>query len=153
MSGDAGAGGPAEVDTEVEAVGAVDALHGTFGELGQIDQFMSGFSRQLGEAVEVGVGHDHDVARGVGEGVEADEAVFSAMDEAAGGFGLIRTHAIRDGEVDAGDEVAKDAAEVARPGGEARGNAGARCGFRRGDVGIAPGCPEMVHDCCAVQTV
>src|SRR5579863_1449458 len=91
-------------------------------------------------------GYDHDVAGGVGVGVEADVAVLAAMDEAAGSFRLVGAHAVGDGEVDGGNEVAEDAAEVSRPCGQAVGNAGARLGLRRSDVGIAPGSPEMIHE-------
>ena len=106
---------------------------------------MGGLGGQGCEAVEVGVGHDHDVAGGIGECIETDEAVLAAQDEAAGGLGLVWIHAVGDGEVDGGDQVAEDAAMVAGPGGKARRNAGA-CGIlRRGDVGKTPGGPEIVH--------
>ena len=91
------------------------------------------------------VGHDHDVAGGIGVGVETDKAVLSSQDEAACGFGLVDAHAVGDGVIDGGDEVAEDAAEVAGPGGEAFWDAGAYGGVRRGDVGITPGTPEMIH--------
>ena len=153
MSLDAGSGGLAKVHAEIESLWAVEALKDLLGKLGQADQFMGGFGGQGSEAVEVGVGHDHDVAGGIREGVEADKTVLSAVDEAAGGLGLAWIHAVGNGEVDGSDEVAEDAAEVAGPGGKAGRNAGARGIFRRGDVGKAPRGPEIVHmnsEGCAV---
>ena len=153
VSLDAGAGGLAQIQAKIEALRVVELLQRLLGALRQVDQLMGGIGGQRGQAVQMRVGHHHQVAGGVGVGVEADKAVLSAQNEAAGGFGLVWTHAVGYGEVDGGDQVAEDAAQVAGPGGEARGNAGARSAFRCGDVGIAPGGPEMVHAGCAVQTV
>ena len=93
----------------------------------------------------MGEGHDHDVAGGIGIGVEADVAMLAAMNQAASHLSLVRTHPVRDGEVDGSDEVAEDAAEISGPRGESSGHARTRLGFRRCDVGIAPGGPEMIH--------
>ena len=70
---------------------------------------------------------------------------FAAENKAAGGFGLVAGHAVGDGVVNGGDEVAEDAAQVAGPGIESLGNAGAHGAIRRGDVSKTPGSPEMVH--------
>ena len=66
-------------------------------------------------------------------------------DKAAGGFSLVAIHAVGDGVVDGGDEVAEDAAQVAGPGVESLGNARAHGVVRRSDVRKTPGSPEMVH--------
>ena len=113
MSGDAGASGFADIHAEVEAVRLVDALESLLGALGQIDELVRSFNGQHGEAIEMRVGHDHDMARGVGIGIEADEAVLCAQDEPAGGFSLIGAGAVGDGEVDGGNEVAEDAVQIA----------------------------------------
>ena len=91
------------------------------------------------------VGHGHHVAGGVWVRIEADEAVLSAKDEPARGLGLLRGHSVGDGEVDRSNQVTENAAQVAGPGCQALGNAGAHRGFRRGDIGKAPGTPEMIH--------
>ena len=76
VAGNAGSGGLAHIEAEVEAVGRVNAFESRLGALGQLDEFVRGFSGQRGQPVEVRVGHDHDVAGGVGIGVEADKAVL-----------------------------------------------------------------------------
>jgi len=145
MSGDARAGGLAQIHSNIEAVRMVETFQRLLGALRQIDQLMRGCGGQFGQAVEMGVGHHHHVAGGVREGVQADKAVLAAMDEAAGGFGFFGIHAVGDGVVNGGDQVAEDTMVVAGPGSEARRNAGP-CGIvRRGDVGIAPGSPENIH--------
>ncbi len=93
----------------------------------------------------MGKRHDHDVAGGVGESVEADEAVLSAKNEAPCLFGLRGTLSVGDSEVDGGDEVAEDAAKITGPGAKACGDAGAHRSVRRRDVGKAPGSPEVIH--------
>jgi hypothetical protein len=107
---------------------------------------MSGFGGHFGQAVQVRVGHHHHVARGVREGVQADHAVLAAQDQPAGGFGLLRLHAVGDGVVNRGDQIAEDAVVIAGPGREAGRNAGARVARGVGDVGVAPGSPEKVHE-------
>jgi len=79
--------------------------------------------------------------------------MLPAQDQASRCLGLVWNHAIGDSEVDGGDQVAEDAAQVAGPGGQARWNAGARGVIRRGDVGKTPGGPEMVHEGRAAPTV
>ena len=59
-----------------------------------------GVFKAIGEAIQVGIGHDHYVARRVRIGVEADEAMAAAEDQSAGGFGTVGAHSIGDGVVD-----------------------------------------------------
>jgi len=136
---------------KVEAVWAIKLLKNAFRPLRQIHQFVGRIDGQGGQTVDVGIGHGQYMAAGVGVGVEADEAMFRAQDQATGGFGLIWTHAVGDGEVDGSNEVAENTSHVARPSGQFGRNAGARIGIRRGDVGIAPGCKEKIHAGRAVK--
>jgi len=81
-------------------------------------------------------GDDEDVARGVGEGVEAEEAGGPADQQVRVLFGVVAGHAVRDGVVHGGDHVAEDAMRVfgagVRPGAERGGNTGAGGVLRRG---------------------
>ena len=145
MAGDARARGLADVHSKIEAMGRIDAIENAFGTLRQIDELVRGGEGQRRQPVKMRVGHDHDVARGVGKGVEADEAMFGAHDQPAGSFGLVAGHSLQNGVVDGGDEVAEDAAQVAGPGIERLRNARAHGAIRRCDVSKTPGSPEMVH--------
>ena len=146
MAGDACAGGLAEIHAEVDAVRGVEAGEDALGVLGEADQFVGGADGERGEAGFVRVGDDHDVTGGVGEGVEADEAVDSAVNDAGGGFGDRGWGAAGDGVVDGGEQVAEDAAGVAGPGGEAGWDATAHAFIGGGDVTVAPWGPEQIHD-------
>jgi hypothetical protein len=123
----------------------IDAIKNALRLLRQIHEFVRGREGQCGQSVEMRVRHHHDVARGVGECIKADEAMFAAENQPAGGFGLVAGHAVVDGVVDGGHEVAEDAAQVARPRIERLGHARAHRAIRRSDVGKTPGSPKMIH--------
>jgi len=145
VPGYARAAGLAYIQSEVEAVGAIEAFERALGLLRQIDQLMGGFSGQRGQTVQMCVRHYHYVAGGVGVGIEADKAVLAAQDQAAGGLGLLGGHAVGDGVIDRGNQVAEDAVVVTWPSREACWNAGAAGCVGRSYVGITPGSPEMIH--------
>jgi len=90
MSGDASATGLADIQSKVEAVGAIKLFQRAFRALGQIDQFMSGFSGQLRQPVQMRVWHHHDVAGGIWKSIEADKTMLSTEDQATRGFGHFR---------------------------------------------------------------
>jgi len=52
---------------------------------------------------------------------------------------------VGDGVIDGGEEVAENAAQVAGPAAEAGWDAGADGLICRGDILIAPGCPDVIH--------
>jgi len=145
MACDSSACGLAEIQTEVHAVRGIERGQDALGLLRQIHELMGCFYGQGRETRFVFVRDDHDMAGCIGIGVEADEAVFAAEDEAGGHFGLVAVFTVGNGVVDGGDEVAEDAAEVAWPVFEAAGNSGANGFFGVGDVAIAPGSPEQIH--------
>ena len=80
----------------------------------------------------------------VREGVEHEVGVRAAFEYPDGGFGFVSGHSVGDGVVDGCDLVAEDAAEVAGPGGESFGHAGALTAAVSGDVGVTPRCPEAL---------
>lgn len=153
MARDAGSACFADVEAKVEAVWAIELLKNALRPLCQIHQLVGRIDGQGGQTVDVGVGHGEYMAAVVGVGIEADEAMFTAQDESAGGFGLIWTQPVGDGEVDGSNKVAENASHVAGPRGQFRRNAGARIGIRRSDVVIAPGGKEKIHAGRAVKTV
>ena len=145
MAGYACSSGLAQVHTEIDAVRGVERGQDALGLLCQIGQFMSGCLGQGGEAGLVFMGNDHDVAGGVGIGIEADEAGGSAQDQAGCLLGFVDRGSVGDGVIDGGEEVAENAAEVAGPAAEAGRDAGTDGLICRGDILIAPGCPELIH--------
>jgi len=149
MVSDAGARGFAKVEAHVEAARAVNLTQDEFGTLGEEHQLVGRVCWHGGERGEVLIGHDHEVAGGVGIGVETDEAVLAAMDDVDGLFGGFARHAVGNGVVDGSDHVAKDAVSVfvigRRPGVQRGGDAGAGLRVCAGDVAIAPGSPEAIH--------
>ena len=81
MRVDAGAGGRAEVDADVEAVGMERALQ-TFDRPGdQIVEFKRFLAREAAQVGGVAVGDDHQVSRAVRVGIEDDEAGRAAVDD------------------------------------------------------------------------
>jgi hypothetical protein len=157
MVGDAGACGLAKVEAHVESAGAVNLTQDEFGALGEEHQLIGSVGRQGGERREMLVGHDHDMARGVRVGVEANKAVQPAMDDVDGLFGGLARHTVGDGIVDCGDHVAKDAVLVVRfgrrPGIQRGGDTGAGLRVCAGDVAIAPRRPEAIHSPSIVAQV
>jgi hypothetical protein len=92
------------------------------------------------------VGDDHQVAAVVGKGVKDHEAGGVALQDAGGLLGLVAGHAVGDGVVGGGDDVAEDAVQVARPRGEGLRDASLAAGaVGSGDVGVAPRGPKAVH--------
>jgi len=80
VSSDACSCSSTDIDAEVEAVGMVEDLEYPLGTLRKVDEFVRGFGVEHGEAINMGKGHDHDVARGVGVGVQADVTILPAQD-------------------------------------------------------------------------
>jgi len=117
VSGDACAGGLADVHAQVNAVGGIDLAEDVFGFLCEGHHFLSGLGGHLLKFVQVGVGDDHEVAGGVGKFVQHDEVVRGAVNDkrfAVVGFGLVAENA-------AGHFVSG------------------------GNIGITPRCPKIVH--------
>jgi len=147
--GDAGASGLTQIEPHVEAARLVNLAQSNFGALGDEHQLVGGFGRNGGERGEMLVGHNHHMTRGVGVGIQAHEAVQTAMDDVHGLLSRLARHAVSDSIIDRGDHVAEDAMLVLglrrRPGVERGRDAGASLRVGTGDVAIAPGRPEAVH--------
>ena len=118
VSGDAGAGGFADVHAEIDAIGVVNIAQYGLEALGKRHHFIGGLGREVAKLIEVGVGHDHHVAGGVGIGVEDNEAVLAAMNDE----GFLVVVGFHGGAEDATDSL-----------------------LGSGDVGVAPGSPEVIH--------
>ena len=151
MLRDSGTGSFAKVQSHVQAARFVDLAQSEFDALGQFNQLMRGGGGKPGERIKVLIRHDQDVPGGIGVGVQADIAVFAAMDDVRGLFGLLTRHPLRDRVVDRGDHIAEDAVFVlrlgsrGRPRAERRRNPGAGLWVGAGDVAVAPGSPEAIH--------
>ncbi len=81
VSGDTGSGGLADVHSQIDAIRAIELAEHAFQALGQEDHLGRGLGGQQVQAVHVLVGDDHDVAGGVREGVDDDEAVRAAIED------------------------------------------------------------------------
>ena len=90
VSGDAGPGGLADVHAEIDSVGMIELAQDAFHALAEHHHFHGGFRGEVAKLVEVLVGNDHDVAVGVGEGVQNDEAVAAAINDSRLGIGPLR---------------------------------------------------------------
>jgi hypothetical protein len=147
--GDACACGFAKVEAHVEAARVVNLTQHKFGTLGKEHQLIGSVGRHSSERGEMLVGHDHDMARGVGVSVETHEAVQAAMDDVNGLLGGLALHSVCDGVVDRGNHVAEDAVLVVgigrRPSVERGGDTGAGLRVSAGDIAIAPRRPETIH--------
>ena len=119
VSGDAGAGSFADVHAEVDAVGVVEVAQDGFHPLGEGHHLIRGFGREFAQFVQVRVGHDHDVSRSVGIGVQDDEAMLAAINNAR----LLVVVCLN------------GVAEYA-----------SRSFLSGGNVGVTPRGPEVVHD-------
>src|SRR3954463_15501454 len=84
---------------------------------------------------------------GVRIGIQADKTVLAAMDDVSCALGFLGGHAMSNGIVGGSQHVAEYTVFIfgGWPFGELRGHAGPGLGVTAGDVGIAPGSPEMVH--------
>jgi len=109
---------PADIQSKVEPMRAVDLVQSPLSPLRQLDQFMGSVGGQRGEPVEVGKGHDHHVARGIGNALRQIKQCFprSTKPPAASASSA---HSVRDGVVDGRDQVAEHAPQVAGPCGQA----------------------------------
>ena len=120
VTGDAGAGGAANVHAQIHAVRLIGCGEGFLDALRELHHFIECGRGAGGELGDVRVGNDHDVAGCVGIAIENDEAVIAAMDDER----LI--------VASAGEGVTEDA-----------------IGWRRADdlleVGEAPRGKEMIH--------
>ncbi len=81
VSGDAGAGGFADVHAQVDAVGVVEFAQDVLHALRERHHFVGGFWWQFLQFVQMGVGDDHHVAGRVGIRIQNDEAVLAAIDD------------------------------------------------------------------------
>ena len=117
VSGDAGAGGFADVHAEVDAVGDIELAQDGLQFLGESHHFGGGGGGKLLQLAEVRVGDDHDVSVGVGIGIEDDVAMLCAVNDEGLPVGFF-------------GGIAEDAA-----------------GFLggAGNVGVTPWGPEMIH--------
>ena len=79
MSGDAGSGGFTQIHSQVYAVGMIEASENILKLAGEFHHLLGGGSGEKLQAVDMGIRNDHNVAGGVGVGVEDDEAVLAAM--------------------------------------------------------------------------
>src|SRR5439155_4105318 len=84
VPGDAGAGGTAQVQADVEAVGAHRRLGGGDHALHQVEGVARLFWRQILDLAHVPEGGHHRVARVVGEQVHDGEAQGRAPEDEAG---------------------------------------------------------------------
>ena len=121
VSGQAGAGAAVDVEAEVEALGLDGFGEGFLGVGGEAHDFEQGGVREVGEVGEVVGGCDEQVAGGVGEAVEDDEAAGGAPEDE------VFTVAVWCGPI-----IAEEAALVVGGGGEGL------------EVFDAPGGPEVV---------
>jgi len=81
VTGDAGAGGAANVHAQIHAIGLIGCGEGLFDALRELHHFIECGRGAGGQFGDVGVGNDHDVAGCVGIAIENDEAVLAAMDD------------------------------------------------------------------------
>src|SRR5271157_2405316 len=125
VSGNPGARRLTDVHSKIYAVWVIELSQDGLKTSREQHHLVGGGLGQQIQAIDVLVRHNHDMTRGVGKGVEDDEIQLRAMDDE--GFPVV-----------AGvEQLAKDTA------------------FRlgdRGDVGIAPGSPEVVHHWAEYQS-
>ncbi len=118
VSRDARPGGLADIHPQIDPVRRVELAQDPLHALRQIHHFVGGLHRQLLQFVQMGEGNDHHVSGGVGIGIENHVAVLAAMHDA--GLGVVPELG----------QVAEDAAGSL---------------VDAGNVGVAPGSPEIVH--------
>jgi len=137
----------AQVHTEVKAVRAVDLAQTALNLLRNKDHLLGGFGRERGERVEMLVGNDKYVPGRIRESIKAHETERATVDDMGSLFSGFARHAVGDGVVGGGDQVAEDAVLVLRSGPTRKcgGYAGAGLRVCSSDVVIAPGSPETIH--------
>ncbi len=123
VSGNPCPGSFADVHSKVDSIRVVELAEEGLQALGEGDHFGGGIRGQEVEAVKVGVGDDHDVPRGVREGVDDDEAMLSTVEDEVA---LIVFRAGAEG----GGTVTEDT------------GGSAVCGS---DVGVAPWGEDVIH--------
>lgn len=81
MSSNSGTGGLTDVHPKIYSVGIVEGSQHTFEPLGEFHHFGGSLGGELLELIGMFVGYDHHVARGIGKGIEDDEAEPGTMDD------------------------------------------------------------------------
>src|SRR5664279_5563031 len=135
-----------QVHAEIHAVWRIKRFKYASDALCQFHHLRSRISRQRRQRSLMHIRNDHYVAAGVGINVQTDEGTLAAMDEISSAIRVIRRHALSDRMVGGGNQVAENTVFVSRP---------TRQLLRHSlplillvhfrDIGIAPGCPEVIH--------
>src|SRR5580658_991981 len=118
MSRDASPRSLADVHPQVNSVGVVELAQHRLHALAKTHHFVSRFGRQLLQLVQMRVRNYHHVPWRVGIRIQNDEAMLAAIYNPCPGI------------VSTLDRLAEDAP---------------RALSRRGNVGVAPRCPEIIH--------
>ena len=90
MMGDAGTGGAAEVEPEVEPVGMILGVEGVLAALRQLEKLVQLRAGGVSQKWNVAVGYDQHVAGGVGEQIENDVAAIAAEEDQVLGVSRLR---------------------------------------------------------------
>src|SRR5258708_1127565 len=134
-----------QVHAEVEPMRPINSFQDALSLPAQVDQLVEVFARHLGQAVEVSVRHHHHVPGSVGVGVQADKARLAAQNQPPRSFGLVFGHAVLDGKIDGGNEIAEDASAVTGPAFQLFWHSRTCQLVSRRNIRVAPWCPKNVH--------
>jgi hypothetical protein len=146
---DTGTCGLPEVEPHVKTSRLIDLAKCGFGALGERYQFVGGLSGNSGERCKVRIGQDHHMTRRVRVGIQAHEAVQTAVNDVDRLFCFIARHPLADGVVDGGNYIAKNAMFIFsigwRPRSKCSRNASPGLAVFTGDIAVAPWSPEAIH--------
>lgn len=144
---DAGSGHPAEVESDIESIGAQGLAQGIHAAAGQLHQFEHFVVGEIGEVGDLAVGNDHEMAAVVGviieQGIARPAAGEHEVGFVLGGFGDLSEHRGLVGGCFGGADIldAPRRVELVHVGGSVRGKGRGRKGgeFRVGNSGFAGG--------------
>ena len=125
VPGHARAGGLANIHAEVESMRLVDPLQRALRQLRQVHQFVRSLRRAAPPAgQDARRASPSRVPRCTGKAFRQMKQCFPRRTSPPAASALFAVHAIRNRVVNRGDQIAEDAAQIARPRVQRRGNAG-----------------------------
>ena len=105
----------AQIQSQVVAIRRIGRAECPFCALAPVHQLRRSLLRERCQRGAMRIGHDHDVPGVVRKAIQADKHALAAADEQRRALRILYRHAVGDGPVGGGQQVAEDTLPVAGP--------------------------------------